>query len=320
MVSNADDLKARLAASNEMTGPVFKITDDPRVTRAGKWMRRYSLDELPQFYSVLQGNMSLVGRRPPLASEYQRFTGFQKQKLSVKPGMTGLWQVNGRNQVSDFDQWVRLDLDYIRHWSLGLDIRILVRTVVLPVLSGLQSRSPLSFVKSCVFVTGGAGFIGSHLADRFLRDGWAVRILDSLEPRVHPGGLPRYLPAGAEFIRGDVRDRGTLLAALREVDVVSHQAAYQDYMPDFSRFLDVNAVSTALLFELIVGQRLPVKKIIVASSQAVYGEGQYRCLDHGDFQRVPVLPGNCSAGLGLRCPLQRIGSRSAARGAVEQSL
>ncbi len=135
MVSNADDLKARLAASNEMTGPVFKITDDPRVTRAGKWMRRYSLDELPQFYSVLQGNMSLVGPRPPLASEYQRFTGFQKQKLSVKPGMTGLWQVNGRNQVSDFDQWVRLDLDYIRHWSLGLDIRILVRTVA-AVLSG----------------------------------------------------------------------------------------------------------------------------------------------------------------------------------------
>jgi lipopolysaccharide/colanic/teichoic acid biosynthesis glycosyltransferase len=135
MVSNADDLKNRLAASNEMTGPVFKITNDPRVTRAGKWMRRYSLDELPQLYSVLQGHMSLVGPRPPLASEYQRFTGFQKQKLSVKPGMTGLWQVNGRNQVNDFDQWVCLDLDYIRRWSLGLDIRILARTVA-AVLSG----------------------------------------------------------------------------------------------------------------------------------------------------------------------------------------
>ncbi len=129
MVSNADDLKAQLAASNEMTGPVFKITSDPRITRAGKWMRRYSLDELPQLYSVLQGDMSLVGPRPPLASEYERFTSFQKQKLSVKPGMTGLWQVSGRNQVSDFDQWVRLDLDYIRLWSLGLDIRILFRTV-----------------------------------------------------------------------------------------------------------------------------------------------------------------------------------------------
>jgi lipopolysaccharide/colanic/teichoic acid biosynthesis glycosyltransferase len=135
MVSNADELKANLAASNEMTGPVFKVTNDPRVTRAGKWMRRYSLDELPQLYSVLQGHMSLVGPRPPLASEYQRFTGFQKQKLSVKPGMTGLWQVNGRNQVNDFDQWVRLDLDYIRRWSLGLDLRILVRTVA-AVLSG----------------------------------------------------------------------------------------------------------------------------------------------------------------------------------------
>jgi lipopolysaccharide/colanic/teichoic acid biosynthesis glycosyltransferase len=135
MVSNADALKAGLAASNEMTGPVFKITNDPRVTRAGKWMRRYSLDELPQLYSVLQGHMSLVGPRPPLVSEYQRFTSSQKQKLSVKPGMTGLWQVNGRNQVNDFDQWVRLDLDYIRRWSLGLDIRILFRTVA-AVLSG----------------------------------------------------------------------------------------------------------------------------------------------------------------------------------------
>ena len=135
MVSNADGLKAKLAASNEMTGPVFKVTNDPRVTRAGKWMRRYSLDELPQLYSVLRGYMSLVGPRPPLASEYQRFTGFQKQKLSVRPGMTGLWQVNGRNQVNDFDQWVRLDLDYIRRWSLGLDLRILFRTVA-AVLSG----------------------------------------------------------------------------------------------------------------------------------------------------------------------------------------
>jgi lipopolysaccharide/colanic/teichoic acid biosynthesis glycosyltransferase len=135
MVSNADDLRARLEAFNEMTGPVFKLTNDPRVTKAGKWMRRYSLDELPQLYSVLQGHMSLVGPRPPLEGEYQRFTGFQKQKLSVKPGMTGLWQINGRNQVNDLDQWVRLDLDYIRCWSPGLDIRILVRTMS-AVLSG----------------------------------------------------------------------------------------------------------------------------------------------------------------------------------------
>src|SRR5258708_31266944 len=106
-----------------MGGRVVKITKDPRVTRAGKWMRRYSLDELPQLYSVLRGQMSLVGPRPPLVSEYQRFTRFQKQKLSVKPGMTCLWQVSGRNQVNDFYQWVRLDLAYIRPWSFGLDIK-----------------------------------------------------------------------------------------------------------------------------------------------------------------------------------------------------
>jgi dTDP-L-rhamnose 4-epimerase len=141
-----------------------------------------------------------------------------------------------------------------------------------------------------VLVTGGAGFIGSHLVDRFLGDGFQVRILDSLDPRVHPLGRPRYVPAAAEFLHGDVTDRNVLLSALQGVDVVCHQAAYQDYMPDFSRFLEVNAVSTALLFELIIGQRLPVKKVIVASSQAVYGEGQYCCLDHGDFQPMPRSP------------------------------
>jgi len=129
MVSNADELKDRLEASNEMTGPVFKISNDPRITKAGRWMRRYSLDELPQFYSVLKGDMSLVGPRPPLASEYQRFNKFQEQKLQVKPGITCLWQVNGRNQINDFDEWVRLDLEYIRRWSLRLDLKILLRTV-----------------------------------------------------------------------------------------------------------------------------------------------------------------------------------------------
>jgi dTDP-L-rhamnose 4-epimerase len=138
-----------------------------------------------------------------------------------------------------------------------------------------------------VLITGGAGFIGGHLVDRFVREGFQVRILDSLDPKVHPDGLPHYVPAVAEFIHGDVTDRDVLLGALQGVDIVSHQAAYQDYMPDFSRFLEVNAVSTALLFELIVGQRLPVRKVIIASSQAVYGEGQYRCRNHGDFQPVP---------------------------------
>jgi lipopolysaccharide/colanic/teichoic acid biosynthesis glycosyltransferase len=128
MVANADTLRSQLTALNEMSGPVFKMTDDPRVTEVGSWMRRYSLDELPQLYSVLKGDMSLVGPRPPLVTEYEEFSDFQKQKLAVKPGMTCLWQVGGRNRVSDFDEWVRLDLEYIRNWSLYLDFKILLRT------------------------------------------------------------------------------------------------------------------------------------------------------------------------------------------------
>jgi lipopolysaccharide/colanic/teichoic acid biosynthesis glycosyltransferase len=129
MVANADELKAELENRNEMTGPVFKLTRDPRVTTVGNWMRRYSMDELPQLYSVVKGDMSLVGPRPPLVTEYERFTEYQKQKLVVKPGITCLWQVSGRNQVRDFDEWVKLDLEYIRNWSLMLDLKILLRTV-----------------------------------------------------------------------------------------------------------------------------------------------------------------------------------------------
>jgi len=138
-----------------------------------------------------------------------------------------------------------------------------------------------------VLVIGGAGFIGSHLVDRFVADGFRVRVLDSLDPKIHPHGKPRYLSPKAEFIHGDITDREALLQALQDVDCVSHQAAYQDYMPDFSRFLHVNAVGTALLYELIVQKRLNVKKVIVASSQAVYGEGQYLCAEHGKFLPVP---------------------------------
>ncbi len=128
MHSNADDIKVQLASLNEMRGPVFKLTNDPRVTKLGAWMRRYSLDELPQLYSVLKGDMSLVGPRPPLITEYIRFNDFQKQKLAVKPGMTCLWQVNGRNEVKDFDEWVKLDLEYISRWTLKLDLWILLKT------------------------------------------------------------------------------------------------------------------------------------------------------------------------------------------------
>jgi dTDP-L-rhamnose 4-epimerase len=138
-----------------------------------------------------------------------------------------------------------------------------------------------------VLITGGAGFIGSHLVDRCFRDGFSVRVLDSLDPRVHPRGRPSYLPSTIEFIQGDVTDRDTLLNALRDIDIVSHQAAYQDYMPDFSRFVQVNSVSTSLIYELIVQYKLPIRKVIVASSQAVYGEGQYECVQHGVFLPLP---------------------------------
>jgi lipopolysaccharide/colanic/teichoic acid biosynthesis glycosyltransferase len=129
MVDGADKMKAELEIRNEMQGPVFKITNDPRITPVGHWLRRYSLDELPQLYSVLTGDMSLVGPRPPLVTEYARFTERQKHKLAVVPGMTCLWQVNGRNAVQNFDEWVRLDLEYISRWSLWLDLQILWRTV-----------------------------------------------------------------------------------------------------------------------------------------------------------------------------------------------
>jgi dTDP-L-rhamnose 4-epimerase len=154
-----------------------------------------------------------------------------------------------------------------------------------------------------VLVTGGAGFIGSHLVARFLKEGFQVRVLDSLEARVHPHGRPSDIPGDVDFVEGDVTDRRALLAALRGVDIVSHQAAYQDYMPDFSRFLHVNAVGTSLLYELIVQERLKVKKVIIASSQAVYGEGQYVCSVHGFFQPSPRSQEQLSLGeWEVRCP------------------
>jgi lipopolysaccharide/colanic/teichoic acid biosynthesis glycosyltransferase len=129
MVENADALKPTLLDKNEMRGPVFKIRDDPRVTRTGRWLRKYSIDELPQLWSVLIGDMSLVGPRPCSAEEFARFEPWQRGKLAVTPGITCLWQVEGRNEIADFEEWARLDLRYIREWSFWLDLKILARTV-----------------------------------------------------------------------------------------------------------------------------------------------------------------------------------------------
>lgn len=134
MYKDADKRKAELLAHNEMNGPVFKMTVDPRITPLGRFLRKYSLDELPQLWSVFKGDLSLVGPRPPLQSEYEHFNDWQKQKVSVKPGLTCLWQVNGRNQINDFDDWVKLDIEYIREWSLGLDFKILLKTIPAVVL------------------------------------------------------------------------------------------------------------------------------------------------------------------------------------------
>src|ERR1035438_10413796 len=130
MVTNAEQLQHELAAMNEMTGPVFKVTNDPRITPIGKFLRKYSLDELPQFFNVLRGEMSLVGPRPLPVDEVKRFYDLaHRRRLSVKPGLTCLWQVSGRSNLSDFKDWVRLDLEYIDNWSLWLDIKILLRTL-----------------------------------------------------------------------------------------------------------------------------------------------------------------------------------------------
>jgi exopolysaccharide biosynthesis polyprenyl glycosylphosphotransferase len=129
MVADADKQKATLMAQNEMQGPVFKIKSDPRITRLGHFLRKYSLNELPQLWSVLKGDMSLVGPRPAFRHELERYELWHKRKLTFKPGITCLWQVSGRNRISSFDEWVRLDLEYIDQWSLGLDMRILARTI-----------------------------------------------------------------------------------------------------------------------------------------------------------------------------------------------
>lgn len=134
-----------------------------------------------------------------------------------------------------------------------------------------------------ILVTGGAGFIGSHTVDLLLKKGYLVRVLDNLQKRVHPKGKPDYLPKEVEFIKGDVANPKDLLKALKGVDAVYHLAAYQDYLPDFSHFIHTNTESSVLIFELILQHKLPIKKIVFASSQAVSGDGKWKCFTHGEF-------------------------------------
>jgi lipopolysaccharide/colanic/teichoic acid biosynthesis glycosyltransferase len=134
MIEGAEEIQQELLHLNEMDGPVFKLREDPRVTRLGRFLRRFSLDELPQLWNVLRGDMSLVGPRPPIPDEVRRYQRWQRRRLSMKPGLTCLWQISGRNQV-DFERWIRLDLEYIDSWSPWLDVKILLKTVP-AVLSG----------------------------------------------------------------------------------------------------------------------------------------------------------------------------------------
>jgi lipopolysaccharide/colanic/teichoic acid biosynthesis glycosyltransferase len=135
MRAGAEQLQADLADHNEMEGPVFKMKRDPRVTPVGRFLRRHSLDELPQLWNVLRGEMSLVGPRPLPLEEVHRFENLaHRRRLSVKPGLTCLWQVRGRNDITSFEEWVRLDLEYIDQWSLWLDVKILLATLPVALL------------------------------------------------------------------------------------------------------------------------------------------------------------------------------------------
>jgi dTDP-L-rhamnose 4-epimerase len=161
-------------------------------------------------------------------------------------------------------------------------------------------------------VTGGAGLIGSHVADLLQREGWSVRVLDNLEPQTHRNGKPAWIRDGAEFVEGDVTDRETMSSALRDIDVVFHQAAYGGYMPEIAKYVRVNSFGTAQMLEIIREQNLPIKKIVVASSQAVYSEGAATCLEHGlvfpDVRPVEQLQAGDWA---VHCPICQAVTESA---------
>ena len=129
MYADAEERKKELMAQNEMSGFMFKMENDPRITKIGRFMRKTSLDEFPQFLNILKGDMSLVGTRPPTLDEFSQYSPYHKKRLSFRPGLTGMWQVNGRSDITDFEEIVRLDVEYIEEWSVGLDIKILLKTV-----------------------------------------------------------------------------------------------------------------------------------------------------------------------------------------------
>lgn len=135
MYQDAEERKKDLMDQNEMSGLMFKMENDPRVTKVGKFIRKTSLDELPQFWNVLKGEMSLVGTRPPTVEEYLQYSPYQKRRISFRPGITGLWQVSGRSDIKDFDEVVKLDLEYIDNWSIWLDIKLILQTILV-VLKG----------------------------------------------------------------------------------------------------------------------------------------------------------------------------------------
>ena len=129
MYQDAEERKAALMAQNEMKGLMFKMDNDPRITPIGRFLRKSSIDELPQFWNVLKGDMSLVGTRPPTEDEYEQYKNYHMRRLSIRPGITGLWQVSGRSDIKDFEDVVKLDLKYIDQWSLLLDFKLIIMTV-----------------------------------------------------------------------------------------------------------------------------------------------------------------------------------------------
>ncbi|MGA2775279.1 MAG: sugar transferase [Candidatus Omnitrophota bacterium] len=139
MIRDAEDKLDSLMEHNEMKGPVFKIENDPRLTKVGKFLRKSSIDELPQLWNVLMGDMSVVGPRPPIPAEVKKYDNWQRRRLSMRPGITCFWQINGRNKIVDFNEWMRLDLEYIDNWSLWLDFKILFKTVPV-VLFGIGAK------------------------------------------------------------------------------------------------------------------------------------------------------------------------------------